>query len=86
MRPIRWPRSGPTAGAHDMLGNVWEWCADEYRRVWHRESEASAARVLRGGSWLSGAGYVRAACRAGSKPGDRYDRIGFRCAEFRSRR
>jgi len=75
-RPNAW-------GLYDMQGNVWEWCADEYREHVSGEVEASAGRVLRGGSWLSRARYVRAACRFGNEPGNLYGHIGFRCAEFR---
>jgi formylglycine-generating enzyme required for sulfatase activity len=70
-------------GLCDMLGNVWEWCADGYRSYGSAESEASAGRVLRGGSWSVIAGHVRAACRDWSAPGNRSDDVGFRCAEFR---
>ena len=75
-RPNAW-------GLHDMLGNVWEWCADGYRGYGSGEVEASADRVLRGGSWFVRAGYVRAACRRGDEPGLRNVSFGFRCAEFR---
>jgi formylglycine-generating enzyme required for sulfatase activity len=70
-------------GLYDMLGNVWEWCADEYRWGELPESQASVEHVRRGSSWLGSAGSVRAASRFWPGPGPRYDIIGFRCAEFR---
>jgi formylglycine-generating enzyme required for sulfatase activity len=75
-------------GLHDMLGNVWEWCDDH----WHDNNKNAPAdgtawlcgsaekRVIRGGSWLNEARYVRAACRVGFDPSDRTDGVGFRCA------
>ena len=75
-RPNAW-------GLYDMLGNVWEWCHDGLRTYDRGEVvdpvgplEAGADRVIRGGSWLDAAQYVRAANRDGDRPGD----LGFRCA------
>jgi formylglycine-generating enzyme required for sulfatase activity len=76
-RPNAW-------GLHDMLGNVWEWCADEYRSYGTDAAEPSADRVLRGGSWSNYARNVRAATRSRYGSGRRSYYIGFRCAEFSS--
>ena len=80
-------------GLHDMLGNVWERCADH----WHDnyagaptdgsawiDRTGAASRVIRGGSWSFGARYVRAASRFRYGPGSRDDYLGFRCARVQA--
>ena len=76
-------------GLYDMLGNVWEWCADVWVNDYTEKARAAAAesasarRVIRGGSWSSVARVVRAAYRGRRGPSYRYVDLGFRCAEFR---
>jgi eukaryotic-like serine/threonine-protein kinase len=61
-------------GAHDMIGNVWEWTADRF-------SATEDWRVVRGGSWYHNANLARADTRYGRflAPDYRLDLIGFRC-------
>ena len=44
--------------------------------------EASAHRVIRGGSWNNDAQNVRAAYRNHNEPSNRNNNLGFRCAEL----
>ncbi len=77
-------------GIHDMSGNVWEWCEDDWHSdykgapedgtAWINHSNRGTYRVNRGGSWLSTAQNCRAAYRYFNSPGYRYDYIGFRLA------
>lgn len=78
-------------GLHDMLGNVFEWCEDstEPRAYGRRYTEApvsdpfhsyGSGRVNRGGSWIAGAGIVRAAFRIAGPPDIRIVALGFRLA------
>ena len=71
-------------GLYDMSGNVLEWCWDWYgnysggSQTGPRGPSAGSNRVLRGGSWGFGAGYVRVAFRSGGPPSGGGYSLGFR--------
>jgi formylglycine-generating enzyme required for sulfatase activity len=73
-------------GFADMHGNVWEWTADLYGAYPDDEVKAprgAAAgdkRVVRGGSWQTGAASARCASRSALDPGVRDAGLGFRVA------
>jgi formylglycine-generating enzyme required for sulfatase activity len=72
-------------GLYDMLGNVQEWCHDNYDLYPGNVSDPwgpviSSGRVTRGGTWTHVPGYARAAKRHGMPPSIRIDFLGFRLA------
>ena len=73
---------------YDIHGNVWEWVQDWYADDYYQQSpranpggpESGSTRVLRGGSWDSGAGLCRSSFRLPRDPGLRDHCMGFRLA------
>ncbi|GHV17069.1 hypothetical protein AGMMS49938_17630 [Fibrobacterales bacterium] len=71
-------------GIYDMSGNVWEWVSDLYgnysenSQVNPRGPKSGSGRVIRGGSWGSGARYCRVSNRGDDYPDYRNDILGFR--------
>lgn len=73
---------------HDMIGNVWEWCADRYAPDLVQVPDDGSAnartpqvhRVLRGGAWGNEPEFLRCAKRFQADPALRRRDFGFRVA------
>jgi formylglycine-generating enzyme required for sulfatase activity len=85
--PVRqFPANG--YGLYDLVGNVWQWCADWYSNGYYADSPGTnppgppsgVTRVRRGGSWnVIQAFRLRCANRGAMPPSDCAPNVGFRC-------
>lgn len=69
-------------GLHDILGNVWEWCENDYiekiPKNWNPKSSTSGEKSLRGGSWFDTELQLRVSSREFAPPNTRENHYGFR--------
>lgn len=76
-------------GLYDMGGNVWEWTADRFSETYYQESpyknpkgpETGSNRVIRSGSWHSGAMCKKVFYRKGLISNWADYAVGFRCVK-----
>lgn len=77
--PLGW--GAPNAfGLHDMLGNVCEWVADDWRKDYESVVADPEMKTLRGGAWDYLPSMVRSSWRDGAHRATRRDNLGFRVA------
>ena len=82
------PRGASPYGALDMVGGVWEWCADWYGPGYYAQAASENPtgplsgdlRVARGGAWNALPAQNRCANRNAWRAAARFSNLGFRCA------
>jgi len=81
-----YPAGNSPEGVSDLVGNVWEWCNDWFSGSYYKSSpkedpagpESGSVQVIRGGSWIDDASWVRSASRYRWWSGGRNNDLGFR--------
>jgi DNA polymerase III epsilon subunit family exonuclease len=73
------PHGRSPSAIEDMVGTVWEWCANKYENPeFVAPDSTGATRVMRGGAWFDVSGFSRIDHREGYPPDVRSFDLGFR--------
>ena len=65
-------------GLYDVIGNVWEWCADNYCASYHLGDTETKKKIIRGGAFDMDVFRLRSAYRSSEFPEFAMRKIGFR--------
>lgn len=65
-------------GLYDVIGNVWEWCSDNYRATYLEGETETKKKVIRGGAYDMDIFRLRSAYRSSEFPELGLRKIGFR--------
>lgn len=79
-------RVWPSGRIHDLTGNVWEWCVDNYEPFPGGDEvdpvhmrDVAEVHVIRGGAWNRSEAGIRADYRGGARVDYQVPGLGFRC-------
>lgn len=78
-----YPAGASPHGVHDMAGNLWDWCLNEYENpertdLMRKESPKDVRLAIRGGSWDTGPVVLRTSYRGRNSIDYRGKDVGFR--------
>lgn len=72
-----YPCGASAFGVRDLVGSVWQWCADAATDA---AGDGEPARITRGGGWNNLAWSISCTSRNAYPPSARFSNLGFRCA------
>ena len=77
IKPVRQKLPNPW-GLYDVIGNVWEWCSDNYRASYYSNETETRKKIIRGGAFDMDVFRLRSAYRSSEFPELPLRKIGFR--------